>query len=140
MAPECKAQRSEDLDAGVSGVDLERGVGVGGEGGVDVVDPAVEYAQKLEQPLLEQMRAKLDRAQDDVRAPVDGGGSLAFGLELLEVMGDEVAAEPVAVEHRPELGDDIGIACRRDPDVPLQAGHLCGVGEVRRPDVCRREA
>ena len=55
------------------------------------------------------------------------------------LVGDEVAALPVAVEHRAELVDHVRVAGRRDADVPLESGHLGRVREIRRADVGRRE-
>ena len=61
-------------------------------------------------------------------------------VELVGVVGDEVAGLPVAVEHGGELVDDVGVAGGRGPDVPLEPGDLRRVGEVRRADVGGREA
>ena len=65
---------------------------------------------------------------------------VALVVELGRVVGDEVAALPVALEDRVELGEHVGVAGRRRADVPLQAGDLGRVGEVRRADVGGREA
>ena len=86
-------------------------------------------------------RPQLDRAEDHVRARVGPSGALAARPSNCSgVVRHEVAARPVAVEHRAELGDDVGVARGRDPHVPLEAGHLRRVREVRRADVGGREA
>ena len=46
-------------------------------------------------------------------------------------------ALPVGVEDAADLLQDVGIACGRDPDVPLHAGHLGRAREVRGADVSR---
>ena len=78
----------------------------------------------LEQPLLEGRRAQLDRAEDDEGAVVGAAGAGLLLVELVGVVGDEVAGLPVAVEHGLELVDDVGVAGGRGPDVPLQPGDL----------------
>ena len=86
------------------------------------------------------MRTQLDRTQDHLRAGVSPSGTGSLVVELGRVVGHEVAAGPVALEDRGELGDHVGVAGRRHPDVPLQAGDLGRMGEVRRADVGGREA
>ena len=95
---------------------------------------------QLQQPLLERVGPQLDRAEDDLWAGVGPAGRAPLLVELVGVVGDEVAALPVAVEHGGELGDDVGVAGCRGPHVPLEPGHLRRVGEVRRADVGGREA
>ena len=53
---------------------------------------------------------------------VGAAGPFAFGVELAGVVGDEVAAFPVAVEGGAELGEHVGVAGGRQADVPLEAG------------------
>ena len=61
----------------------------------------------LEQPLLERLRTKLDRAEDECRAPVARRRLLG---EDRRVVGHEIAAVPVALEDRGDFVDDVGIA------------------------------
>ena len=55
------------------------------------------------------------------------------------IVGDEVAARPVAVEHGAELGEHVGVAGGRRADVPFESGDLRRMCEVRRADVRGRE-
>lgn len=112
----------------------------GGDGEVAVMASLPGHLDQLEQPVLEGVRSQLDRAQDHVRAGVGAPGARLLVLELLGVEWETVAAGPVALEHGAELGDHVGIARGRGPHIPLDAGHLGRVGEVRRADVRSREA
>ena len=118
--------------------------GLAGAGGgheeVAVVALLAGDVDLLEQPLLEGRRAQLDRAEDDERAVVGAAGAALLLVELVGVVGDEVAGLPVAVEHGLELVDDVGVAGGRGPDVPLQPGDLRLVGEVGGADVGGGEA
>jgi hypothetical protein len=112
--------------------------GAGGRGEqVPVVACGARKFQLLEEPFLERFRAQLDGAQEDLRAR--GRCRSEVPKKVLAHVGDEVAAVPVALEHRRDLVDDVPIASARDPNVPLKAGHLGGVGEVRGTDVARRK-
>ena len=86
------------------------------------------------------MRPQLDRAQQHQRAAIRSAGAFALLIELRWVVRHEVAGLPIALEHGGELGEHGGVASRGGPHVPLEPGHLRGVGEVRRPDIRRREA
>ena len=94
---------------------------------------------QLQQSLLERLGPEFDRAEDDVGTGIGPAGPPQLLLESLWVVADEVAALPVAVEDRTELGDNVRVARGRDPHVPLEPGHLSGVRQVRRPDVGGRE-
>ena len=96
--------------------------------------------EEFQQPLLERQRAQLDRAQDHLGTAVRADGSNLLALELLGPVRDEVAAGPVAVEHRGELRHNVVVPCLGDADVPLETGDLRRVRQVRGPDVRRREA
>ena len=89
----------------------------------------------LEQRLLERPQLELDRGQ---QGRVTNAGDLGPTLELVGVVGDEVAARPVAREDRAHLRDGVRIASARDAHVPLEPGDLGRVGQVRRADVGRR--
>lgn len=54
-----------------------------------------------------------------------------LALKLRGVVGQEVPAGPIAVEDRGELGQDVGIPCRRCADIPFDSRDLGGVSEVR---------
>ncbi len=60
--------------------------------------------------------------------------------ELFPIVGDEVAAVPVALKHGTDLRHDARVPRPRDADVPLKAADLRRVGEVRRADVRGSEA
>ncbi len=111
-----------------------------GDEQVAVMPPLARQLEQLQQPFLERVRTQLDRAQNHVWAGVSPSGAGPLVVELGRVVGHEVAAGPVALEDRGELGDHVGVAGRRHPDVPLQACDLGRVGEVRRADVGGREA
>ncbi len=53
---------------------------------------------------------------------VVAAGSFGLFVELVGVVGNEVDALPVALEHSLELAEDVGVAGRRGADVPLEAG------------------
>ena len=112
----------------------------GGDEQVAVVTTGARQRDLFEQPLLERFEAKLDGTEDDDGPGVGAAGSFGLVVELFRVVGNEVAALPVALEDGLELGEDVGVAGRRGTDVPLEAGDLGGVREVRRADVGGREA
>jgi len=61
----------------------------------------------LEQALLEGFGPKLDRTQEDWGA---GRGASRFRGKRLSVIRDEIAAVPIALEHRGDLVDDVWIS------------------------------
>ena len=71
----------------------------------------------LEQRLLERPQLDLDRAEEQRRPTATVCCALG---ELVRVVGDEVAARPVALEDRRHLRDGIRIPRARDADVPLE--------------------
>ena len=92
----------------------------------------------LEQAFLEGLRPKLDWAHHERDVVVIRSSRLLS--EHVSVVGDEVAAVPVALEHRGDFVDDVGVAGAGDANVPLQACDLRGVGQIRGADVGRRES
>jgi hypothetical protein len=68
---------------------------------VAVVTLLPSHGHLLEQPLLKRLEAQLDRAQQQRLART--GRPLAFISELRWIIGYEVAAVPVAFEHRGDL-------------------------------------
>jgi hypothetical protein len=92
----------------------------------------------LEEPLLERLQPQLDRAEHDLQS----AGRLAPGLiqEDLAIVGLEVAAVPVGLEHRGDLVHHVGIARARHTHVPLQPADLRRVRQVRGADVRGRES
>lgn len=90
----------------------------------------------LEQALLERFGPQLDRTQKDDGS---GRGTSRFGGKPGGVIRDEIAAVPIALEHRGDLVDDVGISRTRHPDVPFEAADLRRVRQIRRADVDRRE-
>ncbi len=107
---------------------------------VAVMPTLARQLEQLQQRFLKGVRTQLDRTQDHLRAGVSPSDTGSLVVEVGRVVGHEVAARPVALEDRGELGDHVGVAGRRHPDVPLQAGDLGRMGEVRRADVDGREA
>src|SRR5687767_5568731 len=91
----------------------------------------------LEQALLERFRPKLDRADKDSRSRCRTSGC---GGERCGVIGDKIATIPIALEHRGDLVNDVGISRTRHPDVPFEAADLGRESQVRRADICRRES
>lgn len=91
----------------------------------------------LEEPLLERLGADLDRAERQDAAALVDARSLH---ELVVVEGHEVACVPVRLEDHRDLRDHRRVARRRDAYVPLEAGLLRGVRQVRRADVRGVEA
>ena len=67
------------------------------------------------------------------RSTVGAGDSFRLFVGLVRVVGNEVGALPVALEHSLELGEDVRVPGRRGADVPLEAGDLGGVGKVDEP-------
>ena len=61
-------------------------------------------------------------------------------VELGGVVGFEVVGLPVGLEGRFEGADHVGVQDLAGPHVPLHAGDLGRVGQVRRADVDRRLA
>src|SRR4051812_22803833 len=94
---------------------------------------------QLEEALLEGPGSELDGTEDHLWASLGTPGAASLLVELRRVVRDEVTVLPIAVEHGGELVDDVRIARRRGPDVPLEASHLCRMREIRRPDIRRRE-
>ena len=94
------------------------------------------YRELFEERILEGSELDLERAEK-------GGGFVqpcgSIG-ELVGVIGNETAARPVAVEDGDHLREGIRVAGAGYADVPLEAGHLCAVREVRGADVRRRVA
>ena len=103
----------------------------GGNEEVAVMTTLPREFDEFEQPFLERVRPQLDRAEDHVRAAVGAAGPLPLIVELVWVVGNEVAGLPVAVEHGAELGNDVRVAGGRCSNVPLQPRHLRRVGEIR---------
>ena len=75
----------------------------------------------LEQALLERFGPKLDRTQEDSGS---GRGTSGFGGKRHGVIRDEIAAVPIALEHRRDLVDDVGISRTRHTNVPFEAADL----------------
>ena len=67
---------------------------------------------ELEKTLLKGMRSELDRAEDDPRTTVGATGPTQLFVEPRVFVRDEIAVRPIAREHRGELREDVGIACR----------------------------
>ncbi len=86
---------------------------------------------------MERLQADLEGAQHHFGAGLGGYGA---GAELLAIVGEEVAAVAIGLEHGRDLADHVGVAGARDADVPFQAADLRGVREVGRADVRGGEA
>ena len=93
--------------------------------------PLSREFDEFKQPFLERVRPQLDRAEDHIRAAVGAANPLPLIVELVGVVGNEVAGLPVAVEHSAELRNDVRIAGSRCSNVPLQPSHLRRVGQIR---------
>ncbi len=74
------------------------------------------------------------------RGPASLRPARSRASELVRVVGHEVAAVPVALEHRRDLVDDIRVARAGHAHVPLEPADLRGVRQIGRADVGRREA
>ncbi len=70
---------------------------------------------ELEEPLLERLRAKLNRAEQDDRSIVDAPGSSRLLVKLRRVVRNELVALPVGLEDCDELVQDIAVSGRRRP-------------------------
>ena len=75
----------------------------------------------LEQALLERFRPKLDRADKDDRS---GRRTSGFSGKKYPAIRDEIAAVSIALEHRGDLVNDVGISRTRHADVPFEAADL----------------
>src|SRR5680860_333730 len=82
----------------------------GGDEQVAVEPPLSGHPDQLEQSFLEREGTQLDGAQDHLRAGVGPTGPTLLVLELVGVVEEVVTACPVALEHGPELGDQVRIA------------------------------
>ena len=71
--------------------------------------PLAGQRDLLQQPLLERLGPHLDRAEHERRARSSAPAAVR-SRELVGVVGDEVAALPVALEHGVDLVDDVGVA------------------------------
>ena len=49
---------------------------------------------------------------------------------IVGVIRDEIAAVPVALEHRGDLVNDVRVSRTGNADVPFESADLCGVCEV----------
>lgn len=86
---------------------------------------------------MERLQADLEGAQHHFGAGLGGYGA---GAELLAIVGKEVAAVAIGLEHGGDLTDHVGVPGARDADVPFQAADLRGVREVGGADVRGGEA
>jgi hypothetical protein len=80
----------------------------GGDEQVAVVALLAGERDLFEQSLMKDLGTQLDGAEHQARS----GMRLGCGLrrELVCLVGDEVAAVPVALEDGADLGDDVGVA------------------------------
>jgi len=91
----------------------------------------------FEKSFLEWLRTYLERTQKDDRA----GACRRLGslIELVGVVGPEVATLPICIEDGSHFVDHVGVAGSGDTNVPFETRHLSGVGEIGRSNVGGRE-
>ena len=108
-----------------------------GDEQVAMVPTLARERDLLEQALLERFGPKLDRTEEDHEVRPRRAVSAA---NCRGVIRHEIAAVPIALEHRRDLVDDVRISRAGHPDVPFEAADLRRVRQIRRADVGRREA
>ena len=117
------------------GDDRLAGTGGGDDEVVRMVPAALDF-ETFEDLALERVGLDLERGDD--RVPTRRGCSCT--PEAFVVERFEVGVGPVGGEGAVEGGDEVRVVPLRGAYVPFEAGDLRREGEVRRPDIDRREA
>ena len=87
--------------------------------------------KQFEKPLLEWKGSDVEVADDEVEAVVASLGAGHFFVELMRFIGLEILVLPVSIEDAGALQHERRVASLGCPDIPLEAGHLCLVRQVR---------